>query len=338
MKITKKAFGKTKDKQNVTIYRLTNSQGNYVEIMDLGVTIQALVIDGIDVVLGYDTVAAYEANDGYLGACVGRVANRINNGQFTLNGVQYNLNQNDGKNHLHGGDKGFDKYVYDVTVGDDLLSFTRISPDMEEGYPGTLKVMIEVTFTENNALILDYTAKSDKDTIVSLTNHAYFNLSGHQNGTILDHELQIDSDTFCEIYQDGIPTGHLIDVENTPFDFREAKEIGHDFNSDYEQLKITQGYDHNFILNNESFGQVASVYSPQSNITMEVNTNMPGIQIYTSNMLSDRTGKDGAAYHQYSGICLETQYYPDGINQENFTSPILKANDTYHFVTSYQFY
>lgn len=337
MKITKKAFGKTKDNQDVSMYRLTNSQGNYVEIMDLGVTIHALVIDGIDVVLGYDTVAEYQNNDGYLGACIGRVANRINNGRFTLNETKYTLYQNNGKNHLHGGEHGFDQYIYDVNMGDDLLSFTRVSSDMEEGYPGTLNVMIEVTFTENNALILDYTAKSDKDTVVNLTNHAYFNLSGHQNGSILDNELQIDSDTYCEIYSDGIPTGHLLDVDNTPFDFREAKAIGHDFDSDYEQLQITNGYDHNFILNNEAFGQVATVYSPQSNITMEVNTNKPGIQIYTSNMLSDRTGKGGAAYHQYSGICLETQYFPDSINQENFATPILKANDTYHFVTSYQF-
>lgn len=333
----KKPFGVTKNGEQVTAYTLSNGAMSAV-ILDYGCIIQALYApdkngNPVDVVLGYDTVKAYEDNDGYLGAAIGRVGNRIAKGKFTLNGKDYTLAVNNGPNHLHGGLVGFDSVIWNAQVTDDALIFTRTSPDGEEGYPGNLAVTITYRLTEN-AITLTYDAKTDADTLVNLTNHTYFNLAGE--GDVLDHVLKVNADAFCEGDPDCLPTGKLIPVAGTPFDFTQAKKIGRDIGMDDIQLKNAGGYDHNFALN-AGAEAAAVLYSEKTGIEMTTTTTLPGVQVYSANFLTEREGKGGRKIGFRHALCLETQVYPDAIHNPHFPSAVLKAGDDFHTETTYTF-
>ena len=335
----KKPFGTTKNGEQVTAYTLKNGAMSAV-ILDYGCTIQALYApdkngNPVDVVLGYDTIAEYEANDGYLGAAIGRVGNRIAKGKFTLNGKDYTLAVNNGPNHLHGGLVGFDSVIWEAKVTEDQLIFTRLSPDGEEGYPGNLNVTISYRLTEN-ALELCYDAKTDADTLINLTNHSYFNLAGE--GDVLDHVLQVNADAFCEGDPDCLPTGKLIPVAGTPFDFTAPKKIGQDITKDDIQLKNAGGYDHNVCLCDPAEVKTAAIlYSEKTGIEMTTTTTLPGMQMYSANFLTERMGKGGKKIGYRYALCLETQRYPDAIHNPDFPCVVLTPEKDYHEVTTYTF-
>ena len=342
MSVQVKEFGKTADGRTVNVYRITNASGAWVEVLDYGCTLRSICVPDregslVDVCLGYDTVAEYEANDGYLGAFVGRHANRIGKGIFDLNGKTYNLAINNGPNHLHGGLVGFDKKVWSTAVASDRLIFTYVSPDGEEGYPGTLSLSLTYSFDDNNVLSLTYDAESDADTVINLTNHCYFNLNGHDAGSATDLFLQVHADSFTENDGDCLPTGKILSVERTPFDFRSPKPIAWDIGADDPNLKNGSGYDHNFVLRGEGLRDVAVLSSKATGISMTTRTTQPGVQVYTANFLTDRAGKGGVRYDYRHGVCLETQHFPDAVHHENFPSAILKKGELYHQVTEYVF-
>ncbi len=335
----KRPFGVTKNGEQVTAYTLKNGAMSAV-ILDYGCIIQALCApdkngNPVDVVLGYDTVAEYEQHDAYLGAAIGRVGNRIAKGKFTLNGKDYTLAVNNGPNHLHGGLVGFDSVIWDAQVTEEALVLTRLSPDGEEGYPGNLHVTITYRLLDN-ALELTYDAKTDADTILNLTNHSYFNLAGE--GDVLDHILQVNADAFCEGDADCLPTGKLIPVAGTPFDFTQPKRIGQDIGADDIQLKNAGGYDHNVCLSDPADVKTAAIlYSEKTGIEMTTTTTLPGMQMYSANFLSERTGKGGRTIGFRHALCLETQRYPDAIHNPHFPSVVLTPDKAYHEVTTYSF-
>lgn len=347
MSITKRSFGKTTDGIEVYIYTLSNSKGTKVEITNLGGTITSLEVPDRkgkfhDVVLGYDKPENYAKGTSYFGAIIGRHANRIGNACFELNGVEYKLAKNDGENHLHGGIKGFDKAVWSVSEKEkqNSLILTYFSKDNEEGYPGNLIVKVTYTLTEDDAISIEYFAISDKDTVVNLTNHSYFNLSGHSSENILKHKVMINADKFTVNDNHSIPTGEIKDVNNTPMDFRKPTEVGENIDSQYEQIVFGGGYDHNWVLNvsGRDLEKAAEVYDDNSGRVMEVFTTMPGVQFYTGNFIdSSVPGKGGVTYGKRNGLCLETQYFPNALNRNNFPSPILKAGEEYRHTTIYKF-
>lgn len=340
-------FGRLKSGADVTAYCLENRHGATAIIMDYGATVLSLCVPNgqgglTDVVLGYDTVHEYEENGGYLGAAIGRVANRIGKSAFTLGGKLYRLARNDGENHLHGGLKGFDKVLWTGTADGNALVFTRTSPHGEEGYPGNLAVKITYELTDDNELRILYDAVSDADTIINLTNHSYFNLNG--KGVVLDHELQLFADRFTENDMFCVPTGRLLRTAGTPFDFREPKRLGQDIEAPDIQLLYGNGYDHNFILS-DSFRssdtpvlkKAAILYSDESGISMTTYTTLPGIQVYSGNSLTARKGKNGIPINWRGAVCLETQVWPNGTAYTHFPSPVLSAHELYHTETVYRF-
>ncbi len=342
--VSESLFGETANGGKVHKIRITNSIGAYIDLLNYGGTITAIQVPDrnnqlTDVCLGYDTLREYEQNDGYLGAAIGRVANRIKDGRFVLNGSEYSLACNDGSNHLHGGNRGFDKYVWDYEIiNENSIVLSRTSAHMEEGYPGNLDVKITYTFDDENGLSIAYKAISDRDTIVNLTNHTYFNMDGESSGSILDTELLINADYLTEIGANLIPTGKLIEVEGTSFDFRKFKSIGSDINSDHPQMVAGKGYDHNFALNHRDINKLAAkLYSKKTGICMSVYTDMPGIQFYSGNMLTKRKGKGTSRYGLRGGLCLETQYFPNAIGCPSFDSPVLRAGKCFESTTRYVF-
>jgi len=349
MKIEKHAFGKTGDGTPIELYTLTNANGLEAKITNYGGIVVSLLVpdrDGKpgDVVLGYETLEEYIENNPYFGTLVGRYGNRIARGKFTLEGIEYTLAQNDGENHLHGGLKGFDKVVWKAdavrsknSVG---LKLTYLSKDGEEGYPGNLSVTVVYTLTNDNELKIEYTAVTDKVTIVNLTHHGYFNLAGAGLGDILGHELMIKADRFTPVDKGLIPTGELRGVKGTPMDFTRAVAIGARIDQAAEQLVLGGGYDHNWVLNNGdgSLALAAKVYEPTTGRVMEVYTTEPGIQFYSGNFLDGSiTGKGGKVYEYRYGFCLETQHFPDSPNKPDFPSTVLKPGETYTTTTIYTF-
>ena len=340
MKFGTRPFGTTKDGKTVTAFTIENDGGMRAEILDYGCTVRSLLVPDcmgrtVDVVLGYNTVAEYEENGGYLGAVVGRVGNRIGGGRFSLGGKEYTLAVNDRGNHLHGGLCGFDKRMWQGKRNGDELVFSLFSPDGEEGYPGNLSATVRYRLDENNTLRITYDAVSDRDTPVNLTNHAYFNLAG--GGTVLGHELQIPADRFLEADENCLPTGRMMPVGDTPFDFRESKEIGRDISEDCEQLRRGNGYDHNFCLAGKGEWKLAAVlFCRETGIRMTCMTTQPGVQFYSANGLSEREGKKGRMGVR-QGICLETQVWPDAIHHADFPSCVLRAGEELHTQTAYQF-
>ncbi len=343
MEITRRPFGTTADGRPVTLFRMAYEDGSYLEALDYGCTVVSLAVPDrsgavADVSLGYDTIGEYERSDGYLGAIVGRTANRISGGTFTLGGKTYSLCQNVGPDSLHGGRIGFDKYVWNATVEDDELLFSRVSPDGEEGYPGTLSVEVAYRFTPEHAFSIRYCAVSDADTLFSPTSHIYFNLGGHGAGDIGGHTLRLFASRFSEANERLVPTGRLLPVEGTPMDFRTEKPIGRDIDADYEQLRLAGGCDHNYALDEpDRFAPAAVLFSDETGIEMTVETDQPGIQLYTGNSLSARAGKHGASYGPHGAVCLETQTFPDAIHHPDFPSQTLAAGQVYSRRTVYRF-
>lgn len=346
-KLATELWGKTPQGQQVELFTLTNSNGMEARIISYGgILVSLKVPDRIgtpaDVVAGFDTLNGYLLpSDPYFGALIGRYANRIANGTFTLDGVRYTLAKNNGPNSLHGGLRGFDKVVWTARpLGDQSVQLTYLSKDGEEGYPGNLSVTVVYTLTANNELKIDYTATTDKDTVVNLTNHSYFNLAGQGVGDILGQTVTINADRFAPVDKTLIPTGELRAVAGTPFDFRTPHRIGDRINVQDEQLMYGQGYDHNFVLNRTGTGlQLAgSVTDPNSGRKMDVLTTQPGLQFYTGNQLDGTIhGKNGAVYGKRSLFALETQHFPDSPNQPSFPSTELKPGQTYHETTIYRF-
>lgn len=331
------------------IYTLTNNNGVSTKITNYGGIVMALHVPDkagqlADVVLGFDQVADYLNPHPYFGALVGRYANRIAQGKFSLNGVEYQLAQNQPPNSLHGGLKGFDKVIwqtqlFDTTSGP-ALELTYLSQDGEEGYPGNLSVKVVYTLTHQNELRLDYWASTDKDTMLNLSHHSYFNLAGAGVGDILDHQLTLRAARFLPVDETQIPTGELRPVAGSPFDFTQPTRIGWRIRQPDDQLKIGQGYDHSWALDSSdgSLALAARVSEPSSGRVMEVWTTEPGVQFYCGNFLDGSIiGKMGKPYRQYAGFCLETQHFPDSPNQVHFPSTVLKAGQTYTSTTVYKF-
>ena len=344
--IRSKPFGVTKQGANVTEYILSNPGGLTVSVLDYGCIIKNIIVPAkngpVDVVLGHDTMADYEddftsSGSTCCGAFVGRYANRIKGGRFTLNGKTYTLAKNNGENHLHGGDVGFDKKMWDMTPQDGdapQLRARYVSPDGEEGYPGTLT--LTVTFTlRDSTLSIAYDAESDADTVANFTNHAYFNLNGQGSGDVLGHLLQLNASAYTPADAATLPTGEIAPVDGTCMDFRTAKPIGQDIHD--AALAPFRGYDTNFCLDGKGLRKIGQAEGDQTGIVMEVETTLEGVQLYTGNFISDRAGKNGARYASYSGFCLETQHYPDAINQPAFPSPVLRQGEPLHETTVYRF-
>ena len=331
----------------ITAYTLVNKSGAWVKILTLGGIIAELHVpdkDGKlgDVVLGFDSIDGYLKDSPYFGCITGRVANRIANGKFTLDGKPYSVPVNNGKNSLHGGTAGFDKMVWaadaSLSAHGPTLKLTYTSPDGSQGYPGELSCVVQYTWTDANELRIDYSAKTTKPTVVNLTNHSYFNLGGHASGTILDHELKLAADKYTPTDDSLIPTGKIEPVAGTPLDFTKPAKIG----ARIKEIKATPvGYDHNFVHGDKNTAEpklCATVTEPKTGRTMEVLTTEPGVQLYTGNFLDGKVkGKGGAAYPQYGAICLETQHFPDSPNQPTFPSVVLKPGDEYRTTTIYKF-
>ena len=340
MTVKKRFFGKTKDNKEVDAYTLSDN-GIDVEILTLGGTIRNIVINTPngprDICLGFDEVADYESKTGYLGAIVGRYANRIGKAEFTLNGKKYSLDDNDGENSLHGGYNALDQKVFEATVAPDGLYLSIQSPDMENGYPGNLDIEVKYSLN-NNELMIEYTAKSDMDTPVNLTNHAYFNLNGHDSGGIENHKMQIFADHITPIDETLIPTGELLDVTDTVFDFREPGLIGPGLESTHRQMILGDGYDHNFVLSDLPYRELALAAVLESDgVKMTCLTTKPGVQFYCGNFLIGETGKGNAKYDKRTGLCLETQFWPDSVNKPGFPNSILKKGEIYRHTTVYKF-
>jgi aldose 1-epimerase len=349
--ITKQRWGRV-DGQRVDLYTLTNSDRMKVTITNYGGIIQSIWIPDRrghrdNVALGFDNLRDYVTSSPYFGCITGRYANRIAEGRFTLDGVEYQLATNDGPNHLHGGDVGFDKRVWDATpIEDDdsvSLELTYTSPDGEENYPGTLDTTVTYTLTNDNEIEIDYHATTDAATVVNLTNHTYFNLAGEGSGTIEDHELMLNADHYTPVDETLIPTGEIAPVEDTPFDFTRSTAIGERIRSGHEQIVIGRGYDHNFVLDrgdpeDDSMILAAEVTDPRSGRTLEIHTTEPGIQFYSGNFLDGTlVGTSGNVYRQGDAFALETQHYPDSPNQPNFPSTVLRPGEVYETSTVFAF-
>lgn len=344
MAIAIKEFGKTKNNEQVKLYEIKNKTGMAAQVSDFGAVLVSLLVPDKngelrDVVWGYDTVAGYENNNVYLGATIGRNANRIGQAAFTMNGQVYQLEKNDGDNNLHGGFHGYHARMWKARQeGDATVVFHLESPDGDQGFPGNVSVDVSYTLTDDNTLSIQYHALPDADTILNMTNHSYFNLDGAESDSILEHQVWMDSDAFTPADSASIPTGNIISVEGTPMDFRTFRLIGSDIDADYEQLKYGKGYDHNWVLNNNGkMAVVAKMKSQNSGIILEVATDLPGMQLYTGNFLSGELGKDRKKYVRRSAACFETQYFPDAVNHKEFTSPICKAGQEYKTTTNYRF-
>ncbi|MBZ5655607.1 MAG: galactose mutarotase [Acidobacteriia bacterium] len=347
--IKEEPFGKTPEGGAALLYTLTNSKGVQAAVTNYGgIVVQLRVPDRkgnlADVVLGYDGLDGYIHDTAYLGALIGRYGNRIAQGKFSLGGKAYTLPRNNGENTLHGGLKGFNQALWRATEIESKdgpsLQLEYLSKDGEEGFPGNLSAKVIYTLTDENELKIEYSATTDKETVVNLTNHAYFNLAGAGNGDILQHQVMLRADRFTPVSESLIPTGELRSVQGTPMDFRTPTAVGARIDQDDQQLKYGRGYDHNWVL--ESGGSktptlAATVYEPGTGRVLEVWTTEPGVQFYTGNFLDGVKGKGGKLYQRRYALCLETQHFPDSPNQPNFPSTVLKPGQRYHTVTIYKF-
>jgi aldose 1-epimerase len=354
MEIRKGHFGTLGDGSDVPLYTLVNEKAMRAEITPYGGIVRVLTSPDRegrmgDVVLGFDTLDDYVDHNPFFGCLVGRYANRIAGGTFELDGVEYEIARPDGEEHaLHGGVQGFDRQLWQSWARESwegpALELRLISPDGDQGFPGTLSVAVTYTLLDEGGLKIDYVATTDHTTVVNLTNHSYFNLSGMQSATILDHELMVNADAFTPVDAKLIPTGEVLPVEGTPLDFRDGlpdgQRIGARIDADHPQIRKAGGYDHNWVLNGDAgrLRLAAQVYEPGSGRLMTVYTTEPGVQVYTSNMLPEGLpGKDGRVYGRHAGLCLETQHYPDSPNQPDFSSTTLEPGQTFRSTTVYRF-
>lgn len=343
---SEKPFGQTPNNEAVTLYTLKNSKGMEVQIMNYGAIITKIMVPDKnkvieDVVLGFDSVADYIKDSPYFGAVVGRYGNRIAGGKFNLDGKNYSLAAQNNGQHLHGGLKGFDKKVWKtLSQKPGSLTLSYLSKDGEEGFPGNLEVQVTYTLTEDNAIAMDYTAKTDHATVLNICNHSYFNLTGNVKRDVLDHTIQLNAPFFIPVDKVLIPTGEVKSVKGGPFDFTSPKKIGLEINAADEQIAFGGGYDHCYAFDKApgAYAKIAHVEEPVSGRVMEVFTTEPGVQFYTGNNLDGHLiGKYGAKYNKRTGFCLETQHYPDSPNKPNFPSTVLRPGETYTSKTVYQF-
>ena len=344
MSVSVSEFGHLPSGEAVLRYTITNTSGASVSLLNYGAMWQTMFVPNrkgelVDVVLGYDTIEDYLNNHMFLGAIVGRVANRIRDGRFTLNGVEYQLAINNGKNCLHGGLVGFDKKIWQAKVDGDSVFFSMTSPDGDENFPGTLSVVVIYSLTETNALSIQYLLNADQDTIQNMTQHAYFNLAGQGNGSVLAQTLHVDASRSTRIDSALIPTGEIYPVAGTPLDFTKPKPIGQDIKAKADFIDLFGGYDHNFVLDHPKGGveRVATVADPAGGIAMDVYTDQPGMQLFTPPDFSSMTGKGGIQYGVYPAFCLETQHFADAVHHPNFPSIVLHAGEVFSSETIYQF-
>jgi len=348
--ISQSTFGKMPDGTAIEQFCLSNQQGVSVEILTLGGIIRRWLIPNdedkhTDIVLGYDTVDDYLADDSYLGSLVGRYANRINKGKFSLEGLDYQTDVNLGDNCLHGGSQGFNNKVWKSTVlsggNNPSIMLELSSPDGDQGFPGQIAVKVMYTLTEQNSLKIEYFAVAEQTTLYNPTNHSYFNLSGHDSGSVTNHQIQLFASHYTPTDESAIPTGEMAEVDNTPFDIRDLTPIHQALDSDHQQIQFGNGLDHNWCLDDylpkaKTATYAGKALAEDSGIELKVYTTMPGVQIFTANHFSNKAGKAGALYQAHQGVCFETQYYPDTPNQPNFPSATLEAGKEFYSVTEYK--
>lgn len=345
MRISVEPYGILPNGEEVLLYNLENNNGMRVCVLNYGGIVHCLEVPDrrgeiADVVLGHADLGDYLCNDGYLGVVVGRNSNRIADGAFQLGETAYTLEQNSGGNNLHSGSGGlsfrlFSSEAHTFNNLPVLLLHCKL-PHLDDGFPGNLDIHIIYALTDDNALMIDYRVVSDADTIINLTNHSYFNLAGHDSGTIYGHVLELDAGFYTPSGATGIPTGEILQVTGTPLDFTHPKPIGEDIGSSYPQLRQYGGYDHNYVLNGGNYRNIATVTEPASGRVMKVFTDLPGVQFYTANSLNT-SGKNGAAYTKHHGFCLETQFFPNAVNLPWFPSPVFSAGEEFASTTTYQF-
>jgi aldose 1-epimerase len=342
-------FGTTKNGKQVRLYTLENQNGMKMTVTNLGATIVSLLVpdktgDLQDVVLGYETVAAYEEYGCYFGAAIGRNSNRIQGAKCTIDGVSYLLEANDNENNLHSGSAGFHSAVWKALYSEEdqnMILFTYDSPDGEQGFPGNMSAKISYCLTDDNKLAITYEATTDKKTVANFTNHSYFNLDGYKSGNVEQQSLMINASYYTPVVDaKAIPNGGIESVTGTPMDFRVMKEIGKDINADFKQLQYAGGYDHNYVLDKEGgkMSHAATACAAKTGITMKVYTDCPGMQFYSGNFITPQDGIDGAKYDFRHGFCLETQYFPNSANQQGFESPFLEPGQVYYSKTEYAFF
>lgn len=339
-----KHFGEVQTRKEAILYEMKNKNGMCAAVSSYGallVSVQVPSGDGrlLDVVLGYDSAGEYQSGSGCFGATIGRCANRTAGARFELNGTVYRLGKNEGENNLHSGPDRYDQMFWETLEADERhVKLFRRSPDMEQGFPGNLDISVTYELTDENEIRISYRGVCDRDTIVNMTNHSYFNLNGHDSGDVLKHTLCLRASRYTPVRADSIPTGEIASVEGTAMDFRAEKAIGRDIGADEEQLKLTGGYDHNYILDAPGFDEPFAVArGDQSGITLRAYTDCPGVQLYTGNFIAHEKGKGGAVYEKRDGFCLETQYFPNCANEAAFSSPVLRAGETYETRTVYAF-
>lgn len=340
-------FGETKQGERANLYLLKNNKNTMVKVTDFGASLVSFLFrdrDGRekDVVLGYDGAGEYESHTCYFGAVVGQNCNRIEESRFVLHGVEWELTANENGNNLHSGVHGCSKCIWETKeYTENRITFCHRSREERPGFPGNLEIEVSYTLTEEDALEIAYHGRADADTVMNFTNHAYFNLGGHDSGSVLDHRLQIFADAYTPVRGgDSIPTGEIAPVEGTPMDFRTEKEIGREIEADFEQLKFTGGYDHNYVLS-ERPGEMkvmAKAYCEKTGIALEASTDCCGMQFYAGNFIGEQVGKNGAAYGDRCGFCLESQFYPNAVRQEGFASPVVKKGEVYQSKTVYRLY
>lgn len=344
--MNKKSFGRTADGRETALYTIKNRSGVSAQVTDFGATLVSLAVpdqkgNPVDVVLGYEDAAAYQRMGGYFGATVGRCCNRIANAKFEIDGTGYSLAANDNENNLHSGPKGLETRIWSVeSCEDNRIVFAISDAHLEQGYPGNASITVTYEVTDDNGLAISYHATADQKTVFNFTNHAYFNLNGHDSGDILGCTLQVNASHYTPVKDaKAIPTGEIAPVEGTPFDFREAKPVGKDIGADDIQLAYGNGYDHNFALDRSGAGMetAAKVYGPKTGIQMEVITDCIGMQLYTGNGVRAQQGKGGFVYQKHAGLCLETQFFPNSVNEPNFVSPLTEAGKAYDSRTVYRF-
>lgn len=339
-------WGKTKDGQTASLYRLYN---DYMEmtVTDYGACLVEVWFRNKrgrfqDLVWGYDTLEEYEVNKPSFGAIIGRNANRIGGAEVTIDGTSYPLEKNDGENNLHSGSEGYHHRMWeawtDMEEGEPSVTFLLKSPDTDQGFPGAAKIAVTYTLTVDNTIRIDYKASANADTVFNMTNHSYFNLEGQESDSVLDHVVVLEADAFTPVDSELIPTGEIRKVEGTLMDFREGRRLGESIHEKDEQLAAAGGYDHNWVLNNPgAMRRAAYVYSDNSGIEMEVHTDLPGLQMYTANSLDNELGKNGKVYPKHSAVCFETQYFPDANHHPEFAGTIVKAGETYRASTVFKF-
>ena len=339
-------FGKTAEGTEASLYTICNSKGMRAMVTNFGATLVSVFVknrngEDTDVILGYDDVADYQKNTCYFGAVVGRNCNRIANAKFTINGVEYQLEANDNENSLHSGSNGTSERFWNViSCTDQMITLQIEDADLQQGYPGNAVMKVTYEVTEADELSITYHATADKTTVFNMTNHAYFNLNGAGSGTAMDQILQIRASHYTPVIDaKSIPTGEIASVEGTPFDFREAKPMGRDIEQANDQLSYGHGYDHNFVLDKERAGleKIATAYSTKSGIKMDVITDCIGMQLYTANFIQGQKVQGGAVCKDRDAFCLETQYFPNSINEPNFTTPLTEAGKSYDTKTVYAF-